>query len=71
MTAEMLGRLFETVAVPLIIMAIVGGVYYLRSRPRLTFWQAMLRWWVILIGVVVFLLGICGQLGNALSSTRG
>ena len=43
-------------------LAIVGGVYYLAVRPRLTFLQAMFRWWVILVGVLLLVLGVCGQL---------
>ncbi|MBA3947646.1 MAG: hypothetical protein H0X37_24210 [Herpetosiphonaceae bacterium] len=70
MTGEFLGRLVGAILVPFIVMALVGAVYYRVTRPRFTFRQAVLRWWVILIGVVIFLLGVCGQLGNAVSSTR-
>lgn len=62
MTGEMLGRLLAPIIFLFLIMAIVGGVYYLAVRPRLTFRQAMFRWWVVLVSVVLVLLGVCGQL---------
>ena len=62
MTGEMLGRLVGLLIFPFLVMAIVGGVYYLAVRPRLTFRQAMFRWWVVLVGVLLLLLGVCGQL---------
>jgi hypothetical protein len=62
MTGEALGRLVGLILFPFLVMAIVGGLYYLAVRPRLTFLQAMFRWWVILVGVLLLVLGVCGQL---------
>lgn len=59
-----LGRIVGSVAFVFVVMAIVGGIYYLRVRPRLTFRQAMFRWWVVAISVVLGILGLCGQLVN-------
>ena len=64
MTAEALGRVFGILLFPVIVMAIVGGVYYLAVRPRLTYRQAILRWWVVVIGLVALLLGVCGQVAQ-------
>jgi hypothetical protein len=65
-TAEMLGRLTFYVLFPFIVMAIVGGIYYLFARPRVTFVQAMFRWWVVLIGVGMLFLSLLGQMARAL-----
>lgn len=62
MTGEMLGRLLAALLFPLLVMALVGGVYYLAARPRLSFRQAMFRWWVVLIGVGLLLLSLLGQM---------
>ena len=67
----MQGRLVGLMLVPILIMAVVGMVYQRVTRPRFTFRQAMFRWWVILLGLVILLVGICGQLVNRLSSTGG
>lgn len=66
MTAEGLGRIFGLILFPFLVMAFVGGIYYLAVRPRFTFLQAMFRWWVILIGVLMLLLGVCGQIAAQL-----
>jgi hypothetical protein len=62
MVGEMLGRLTFFVLFPFLMMAIIGGVYYLFARPRVTFRQAMFRWWVVLTSLGVLLLGILGQI---------
>jgi hypothetical protein len=65
---EAIGRLVGTLLVPFVVMLVVGGIYYLIRRPRVTFWGAVFRWWVVLIGVIVLLLGLLGQAVNNLSS---
>lgn len=62
MTGEALGRIIGLLIFPLLVMAVVGGVYYLAVRPRLTFRQAMFRWWVVAIAVLLWVMGLCGQL---------
>ncbi len=62
MTAELLGRLTFLALLPFLAMAIVGGLYYLAAQPRVTFRQAMFRWWVVMTGFTILLVGICGQL---------
>ncbi len=59
------GRFTFYVIFPLLIMALVDGVYYLLKRPRVSFRQAMFRWWVVLIAIGVTL---CGLLGQAIQS---
>ncbi len=61
MNGEMLGRLTFLVILPFLVMALVGGAYYLAVRPRLTFREAMFRWWVFAVGFTYLLLSICGQ----------
>jgi hypothetical protein len=46
-------------------MLVIGGVYYLIRRPRVTFWRAVFRWWVVLIAVVFLVLGLLGQVASA------
>src|SRR3712207_1524667 len=58
--AEATGRAVGTLLVPFVVMLLVGGLYYLIRRPRVTFWRAVFRWWVVLIGVLVLLLGLLG-----------
>lgn len=57
-----LGFLF----VPLLVMAIIGGIYYLIARPRETFLQAMFTWWVVLIAVIILILSVLGQIARKL-----
>jgi hypothetical protein len=59
--AEAIGRVVGTLVVPLLVMLVVGGIYYLIRRPRVTFLGAVLRWWVVLIGAAVLVLGLLGQ----------
>lgn len=61
MTGYAVGRILGMLAIPLLVMLIVGAVYYVVSGRRVTFRQALLRWWNIAIGVVVLLLGLFGQ----------
>ena len=63
--AEALGQVVGTLLFPFLVMLVVGGVYYLIRRPRLSFWRAVFRWWVVLIAVVVFVFGILGQMASA------
>ena len=40
-----------------LVMLVGGGVYYLIRRPRVTFWGAVFRWWVVI--------NILGRLSSA------
>ena len=62
MTGELIGRLTFLALLPCLAMGLIGGLYYLSARPRLTFRQAMFRWWVVLAGFTILLVGVCGQL---------
>lgn len=62
MIGEAIGRVIGLIIFPFLVMAIVGGLYYLAARPRLTFLQAMFRWWVILVGLLLLVLGVFGQI---------
>jgi hypothetical protein len=48
-----------------LVMLVVGGVYYLIRRPRVTFWGAVFRWWVVLIAVLLVVINILGRLSSA------
>jgi hypothetical protein len=66
MLGEMLGRITFFILLPLIVMAVLGGMRYLAARPRLSFRRAMFQWWVVLIGVGVLVLGLIGQVARSL-----
>jgi hypothetical protein len=61
MTGELLGRLTFYLVFPLLVMALVGGIYYLIVRPGVTFRQAMFRWWVVLVAFGLLALSLLGQ----------
>ena len=63
--AEALGQIVGTLLFPFFVMLVIGGVYYLIRRPRVTFWGAVFRWWVMLIAVVFLVLGLLGQVASA------
>lgn len=67
MQGEILGRSFALILFPLLLMVIIGGVYVLFARPRITFRQAMFRWWVVLLALGITVLGIIGQIVNGIS----
>jgi hypothetical protein len=48
-----------------VVMLVVGGVYYLIRRPRIAFWGAVFRWWVVLIAVLLVVINILGRLSTA------
>ena len=66
MVGEMLGRATFLILFPFIMMALIGGVYYLVARGRVTFRQAMFRWWVILAALAVLFIGLLGQFTQSL-----
>ena len=63
--AEVLGQIVGTLLFPFLVMLVVWSVYYLIRRPRVTFWGAVFRWWVIVIGVVVLVFGLLAQVASA------
>jgi len=63
--AEALGQLAGTLLFMFLVMLVVGSVYYLIRRPRVTFWGAVFRWWVVLIAVVLVVLSVLGRLASA------
>jgi hypothetical protein len=63
--AEVLGQIVGTLLFPFLVMLVIGGVYYLIRRPRVTFWGAVFRWWVVLIAVVLLVLGLLAQVASA------
>ena len=67
MVAEAIGRVVGTLLVPFFVMLVIDGAYYLIRRPRVTFWGAVFRWWVVLIGAIVLLLGLLGSAVEELS----
>jgi hypothetical protein len=63
--AEALGRIVGTLLFPFAVMLVIGGVYYLIRRPRVTFWGAVFRWWVVLIAVILLVMGLLGKVASA------
>jgi hypothetical protein len=63
--AEALGQIAGTLLFMFVVMLVVGGVYYLIRRPRITFWGAVFRWWVVLIAVLLVVINILGRLSIA------
>jgi hypothetical protein len=66
MIGEMLGRLTFFAMLPFLVMLVVGGIYFLAMRPRVSFRQAIFRWWVVLAGFVFFFLALFGQVARRL-----
>jgi hypothetical protein len=62
---EALGQITATLLFMFMVMLVVGGVYYLIRRPRITFWGAVFRWWVVLIAVLLVVINILGRLSVA------
>jgi hypothetical protein len=60
-----IGYFLGTLLFPFLMMSIIGGIYYLLTRPRTTFWHAVFSWWNILIGVAIFVLSIIGKFANS------
>ncbi|CAA9424248.1 hypothetical protein AVDCRST_MAG82-1658 [uncultured Rubrobacteraceae bacterium] len=63
--AEALGQIVGTLLFPFLVMLAIGSVYYLIRRPRTTFWGAVFRWWVVLIGVIVLVFGLLAQAASS------
>ena len=63
--AEALGQVAGTLLFMFLVMLVVGGVYYLIRRPRVTFWRAVFRWWVILVAVLLVVINLLGRLASA------
>jgi hypothetical protein len=62
---EALGQIAGILLFMFVVMLVVGGVYYLIRRPRITFWGAVFRWWVVLIAVLLVVINILGRLSVA------
>ncbi len=60
-----LGQIVGTLLFPFLVMLVVGGIYYLIRRPRVSFRGAVFRWWVIVIGVAVLVFGLLAQVASA------
>lgn len=61
MAGFVIGYMLGTLLSPLLVMAVIGGVYWLFVRPRVTFRQAMFRWWVVLSSVVLVVLSLVSR----------
>ena len=62
--ARALGQVVGTLLFPFLVMLVVGGLYYLIRRPRVTFWGAVFRWWVVLIAVILLVFGLLGKVAS-------
>ena len=62
---EALGQITGILLFMFVVMLVAGGIYYLIRRPRITFWGAVFRWWVVLIAVLLVVINILGRLSVA------
>ena len=62
---RMVGRILGLFCFPVVVVLIVAVLRLLIVRPRLSFRQALFRWWVLLIGAAAFVLGLLGLLASA------
>ena len=63
--AEALGQIAGTLLFMFLVMLVLGGVYYLIRRPRVSFWGAVFKWWVMLIAVLLVVINLLGRLASA------
>jgi hypothetical protein len=63
--AEALGQIAGTLLFMFLVMLVLGGVYYLIRRPRVSFWGAVFKWWVVLIAVLLVVINLLGRLASA------
>jgi hypothetical protein len=63
--AEVLGQVVGTLLFVFLVMLVVGGVYYLIRRPRVTFWGVVFRWWLVLTAVLLVVINFLGRLASA------
>ena len=63
--AEALGQVVGTLLFVFLVMLVVGAVYYLIRRPRVTFWGAVFRWWVALTAVLLVVINLLDRLASA------
>jgi hypothetical protein len=63
--AEVLGQVVGTLLFVFLVVLVVGGVYYLIRRPRVTFWGVVFRWWVVLTAVLLVVINLLGRLASA------
>ena len=63
--AEALGQVVGTLLFVFLVMLVVGSVYYLIRRPRVTFWGAVFRWWVVLTAVLLIVINLLDWLASA------
>ena len=61
---EALAQITATLLFMVLVMLVVGGVYYLLRRPRVTFWGAVFRWWIVLIAMLLIVVNIRGRLST-------
>ena len=67
---RIVGRILGLFCFPVVIMLIVAVLRLLIVRPRLSFRQAVFRWWVLLIGAAAFVLGLLGLLASAVRNAN-
>ena len=63
--AEALGQVVGTLLFVFLVVLVVGGVYYLIRRPRVTFWGVVFRWWVVLTAVLLIVINLLDWLASA------
>jgi hypothetical protein len=63
--AEVLGQVVGTLLFVFLVVLVVGGVYYLIRRPRVTFWGVVFRWWLVLTAVLLVVINFLGRLASA------
>ncbi|ELS32134.1 MULTISPECIES: hypothetical protein [Pseudanabaena] len=66
MTPYQIGYLVGTLVTPLILMLVIGTIYYWIKGGRIPYRQAILSRWVIVASLILFLLGLFGRASSYL-----
>lgn len=56
-----IGRLIGTLLVPVLLLLLIGLIYYWRTRDRSQAIRVMLSWWALALAFICLFLGMLGQ----------
>ncbi len=56
-----IGRLIGLLAVPVLILVLLGVIQYLRTRDRTRVLHLLVSWWVLALAAVCLVMGIVAQ----------
>ena len=67
-TGYVIGRIIGLFVFPLLVMSVVGIAQYIRTKDKKSARRAMFSKWSIVLGIVLLVLGIVGQMANNVES---